>query len=315
MDAFGAAVLPTLARHRYDVVHALVPSAALAARACAQRTVYTVIGHPTADQLAARPVDRHLATWATRTAHAVTALSRASCAQVLSCFGREAKPLPPGVRLDRFPLRSGPGPLPPRILFSADLSDPRKGLDLAVAALPEVLAAHPGARLVLSGPGDHRWALERLPAGTAERVEASIEVLGTGAPDDVPRRYREATVTVLPARHEAFGLALVESLASGTPVVCADDGGMPEIADNDAVGRRHRVGDPHDLARAVLEAVRLAGEATTAARCAEHARRWSWNEAVGPMHEHLYRAVAAGGRPSRRGTPSGPSTLSGRTWR
>src|SRR5579884_1669213 len=49
VESFGAAVWPTLLRRRYDVVHAMTPTAALAARAAGQRTIYTVLGHPLPD--------------------------------------------------------------------------------------------------------------------------------------------------------------------------------------------------------------------------------------------------------------------------
>ena len=56
-DTFGAPALAWLARHRYDVVHALTPTAALAAVATWQRTVYTALGHPTADTIGRRRGD------------------------------------------------------------------------------------------------------------------------------------------------------------------------------------------------------------------------------------------------------------------
>src|SRR5439155_1967833 len=115
----------------------------------------------------------------------------------------------------------------PRILFSAALDNPVKGLDVLAAAFP--LLRHDGSRLVLSGPGDHTWALDD--------GRVAYDALGTGALDDVPGRYRAATVTALPSRNEAFGLALVESLASGTPVVCGDDGGPPGVVEDPRAGR------------------------------------------------------------------------------
>src|SRR5689334_10292854 len=51
LDTFGASVLPHLLRQRYDVVHALVPSAALAAVATLQPSAYTVLGHPSPENL------------------------------------------------------------------------------------------------------------------------------------------------------------------------------------------------------------------------------------------------------------------------
>jgi phosphatidylinositol alpha-mannosyltransferase len=287
VEMFGAVALPALMRRRYDVVHAFVPSAALAARAARQPTLFSLIGHPTAAQVEADPVNGRLLGHAVRRSTTVAALSRASASQAVLLFGRDVEVLPPGVRLSRFDpgLKARTGP--PRILFSGFVGDRRKGLDVALAAFARVLEHRPDARLQLSGAGDPAWASQLADA----TVAAAVDHLGAGQPDEVPRRYRAATVTVLPAQDEAFGLALVESLASGTPVVCADAGGMPEIVDSDAVGRVAPVGQADALATALLEAIALAADAMTPQRCVDHARRWGWTESIGPMHEALYHQM------------------------
>jgi len=291
LDAFGLSALPVLARHRYDVVHALVPSAALAARLTGQRTVYTVLGHPTAAQLAGgRPLNRPLLIAAARRATVTTALSVASATAVRTLLGADARVLPPGVRLDAFTPRLEARTGPVRILFSAAADEPRKGLEVALRALAEVRRVHPGARLGVSGGGSPTGALDRLGAAGVE-LAGAVDSLGTGTLEEVPGRYRDATVTVLPARDEAFGLALVESLACGTPVVCTDDGGMPEIVDSPAVGRVAPLDDPVALGRALLETIALAADPATPAHCATHARRWGWREVVGPAHVALYREL------------------------
>jgi glycosyltransferase involved in cell wall biosynthesis len=299
VDTFGVAALVPLLRRRYDIVHALTPTAALAARLAGHRTLYTVLGHPTEEQFGRRPLDRRLVAAAVRAASAVTALSHASGAQVEAMFGRRPDVLAPGVRVTRFPTKDGPPPGDARVLFSADASDARKGVALALEAVVELARRRPGVRLTLSGPGDHRWALADLGA-SGERAAALIDALGPGAPDDVPRRYRDATVTVLPARDEAFGLALVESLASGTPVVCSSDGGMPEIVDDPCVGLTFSPRTAGALAEALDVAIGLAGDPQAPGRCARHARRWDWDTVVGPAHEACYRALVA----RRRATPT-----------
>jgi glycosyltransferase involved in cell wall biosynthesis len=179
------------------------------------------------------------------------------------------------------------------VLFSADLSQRQKGLDVLLAATVRLLDRMPDVRVQLSGPGDPSWALEPL-GPDRRRVADAIDYLGLGDLDDIPGRYRSARVTVLPSTHEAFGLALVESLATGTPVVCSAAGGMPEIVDSEHVGRVVPYGDDAALADAVEAVVDLAGRPATPARCVDHARQWGWVESVGPAHESLYRDVAGG---------------------
>jgi glycosyltransferase involved in cell wall biosynthesis len=122
-----------------------------------------------------------------------------------------------------------------------------------------------------------------------------IDILGPGRPEEVPDRYRSASVTVLPAENEAFGLVLVESLACGTPVVCTPAGGMPEILGDSGVGRVARSFEPEDIAVAIRECLELAGDPATAHRCVERAYKWAWESAVGPAHEKIYQKIV---RPS-----------------
>lgn len=291
VETFGARALGPLRAVAPDVVHAFTPSGALAGRAARRPTLYTVLGHPDAAQLPPAAVPRRLFEVATRSATLTATLSRPSADALATTFGRPSIVLPPGVRLARFPAELRPRTGAPRLLFSASLVDRRKRADLAVAVLAGVLERHPDARLALSGEGDASWVLsEAERAGPG--VRAAVDVLGPGDPEEVPARYRAATVTVLPAEHEAFGLALVESLASGTPVVCTPSGGMPEIVGDTGVGEVAHDASAAALVEAVEAVLCLAAQPDTPARCAQHARRWGWEEAVGPAHEQVYEALA-----------------------
>jgi phosphatidylinositol alpha-mannosyltransferase len=280
LDTFGATVLPWLRRNRYDVVHAFVPSAAIASRMARQRTVFTAIGHPGAE---ARGRERALLKWGTRAAHVATALSFSAAEAVEDVTMRAVRVVSPGVRLDAFTpdltARTGP----PRLLFAAKAGAPRKRVDDLVRAMPRVLEALPDARLLIGGGG-------ALPVAPPPQVAAAIDDIGVGELADVPKRYREATVTVLPAQDEAFGLVLVESLACGTPVVACRSGGMPDIVNDDAVGALVPVGDIDALADAIVATVRLAADPETPPRCTHHALQWSW-EVVGPHHLAAYEAA------------------------
>jgi glycosyltransferase involved in cell wall biosynthesis len=199
LETFGVPALSWLRRNRYDVVHAFVPSAAIASRLARQRTVFTAIGHPGPD-LRAR--ERRQLQVATRAAHVTTALSFSAAEAVEDLTMRAVRVVSPGVRLDAFTpdltARSGP----PRVLFAADASEPRKRVQDLINAWPRVLDALPEARLVIAGGGDFGWF---LPEGAVD----TMDVIGVGELAEVPQRYREATVTVLPSQDEAFGLELV----------------------------------------------------------------------------------------------------------
>lgn len=294
VETFGARALVPLVVGAHDVVHAFTPSAALAGRLAGRPTLYTVLGHPERSELPGAAAPRRLFTAAVRGATRTAVLSRASAAALTAWAGVEPVVLPPGIRTARFPLEDRPRRGAPRLLFSASLADPRKRPDLAVEVLARLLPRHPDARLLLSGQGRPDTVLA-IAEAHGPAVRAAVDVLGPGRPEEVPARYRQASVTLLPAEHEAFGLALVESLASGTPVVCSPAGGMPEIV-GPAVGRVATAHSAPALADAVEEALVLAADPATPARCAERARRWDWDASVGPMHEEVYQRLAAGRR-------------------
>jgi glycosyltransferase involved in cell wall biosynthesis len=294
-ERLAVSAFPHLVRHRYDVVHAFMPQVAIAASLAAQPVLFTCLGHPSSASLrlqgrAAREQLVGAAWLATRFA----ALS-ISAAEEMRWVRRPAAVLSPGVRLTEFPPKVGgrrpPGPW--RLLFASDASATNKGVDLVLAAVVGLRADGHDVELQLGGPGDHQWALDTLGAGRDAAIEAT-SVLGVGTLDELPGRYRSADVTVLASRGEAFGLVLVESLASGTPVVCSSSGGMAEIVDDPAVGRVFRSDDQADLRRAILETIELARDPATAARCAAHARRWGWDEAVGAAHVDFYRRTVRG---------------------
>lgn len=279
LDTFGLAVLPWLARHRYDVVHAFVPAAAIAGRLTGQRVVYTALGHPAALADPGRRKDRRLFRWAVTGSALATALSASAAAAAESVTGVRPRVLSPGVRTDVFRADLRPRTGPPRLLFAADGDDPRKRLAIVLTAMRAVLDAHPDAKLLIGAGG-------RLPDLVDPRVRSATTVLGVGELSDVAGRYQSATVTVLPAVNEAFGLVLVESMAAGTPVVAVRSGSMPEIV-TAGTGTIATPDDPAALAAALVDAIALAANPATPAACVERARRWSW-DVVGPEHLSAY---------------------------
>ncbi len=244
--------------------------------------------------IARRRLDLPMFRTTVRRVHAPLALSESAAAAVADLTGRRPRVVPPGLRTADFALRDRPRVGPARILFASDASDRRKGLDVLVEAFALVLDALPDARLALGGGGGGAWALDRLPAEVRQRVAAATDDIGTGSLDDVPARYAAATTTVLPSLDEAFGLVLVESLATGTPVVATASGGPLEIVDDDAVGRLFPPRDPSALAAAIRATVALAADPATPARCARQARRWDWETTVGPLHLDTYAGIARG---------------------
>jgi glycosyltransferase involved in cell wall biosynthesis len=208
-------------------------------------------------------------------------------------------------------LRQQVAPAGPLVLSVGGI-EPRKGIDTLVRALARLRqAAHPEAARPQAAPPvlavigghsfqDHRWyrdqVLAELP-GLGLTAGRDVIELGTVPDADIPAWYRAADVLAFPSVKEGFGLAPLEAMAAGTPVVVSD---LPVFAEwlrpgQDAL--QVPVGDDAALAGA-LGAVLADQELATRLREAgyEVARAHSW-AAEADRHEQLYQGFYAPAAP------------------
>ncbi len=155
--------------------------------------------------------------------------------------------VPNGVDVERFT----PRPWPPRdggrVRFVAlGRLEPRKGLDVALHALARV----PDAGLDVVGEGESRASLASLARslGVADRVRF------LGYASDVRPAIEAAHAALSSARAEGLGIALLEAMAMGRPVVALPTGGVPEIVRDGETGWLAHGRDAEALARVMREA-------------------------------------------------------------
>ena len=244
-------------------------------------------GAPNRAALGGRPLNRLAAVYAMRGASRRFALSRYAAERLREEFGLSADVLPPGVDTDQY-LGEKPGSEEELILCTAAADDPRKRVPLLVEAFVLLAGLRPGVRLALAPPSPA--AAEVLVAQVDPPIRDRIEIVRGLALSDLAALYQRATVTVLPSVEEAFGLTLVESLAAGTPVVGTNHGGIPDIVDDEAIGRLFAADDVGELSRALSETLDLATDPTSADVCRKSARRWDWS-VIGPRVEEAYAAA------------------------
>jgi glycogen(starch) synthase len=165
-----------------------------------------------------------------------------------------------------------------------------KGFQIALEAMPELIARLPGTRFLVAGSGTHEAELRRqaeelglLDCGT---------FLGWIGDDVLHSLYRIADVCVVPSIYEPFGLVALEAMASGCPCIVADTGGLREVVPHDEAGLRFRSRDPRSLGRMVERVLgdrelreRLVAEAS------EHVLRFDWRD-VAERTAELYVAAA-----------------------
>ena len=163
-----------------------------------------------------------------------------------------------------------------------------KGLDVVLAALPEIHAVT-GARLVLIGEGHLRRRLER-----AARAQPGMLAVLPFEPDRarLARAYASADLFLAPCPYETFGLAALEAMASGLPVVGVDSAGIGRLLTDADWGRLYRVGDARECSRAVRELLALDLPALGRRARTVVEERYGWGRTFGELFA-LYADLVA----------------------
>jgi N-acetyl-alpha-D-glucosaminyl L-malate synthase BshA len=157
----------------------------------------------------------------------------------------------------------------------------------AVRVFAKVRAALP-ARLLLIGDGQDRPEALHL----AQTLEVKSDVIFLGKQDDVESLLAAADLLLLPSADEAFGLAALEGLSCGVPVIATAVGGVPEVVEDGKSGFLLPVGDVGGMADAALALLTNAtryGEFRAAARrrAVEHFD----TAQIVPHYEAYYRDI------------------------
>ncbi|WP_446663823.1 glycosyltransferase family 4 protein [Flexivirga sp. B27] len=163
----------------------------------------------------------------------------------------------------------------PTLAFLGRLEEPRKGLAVLLDAMPRLLDARPGLRLLVAGPGDPGEVLRHTPA----RVRAATEFLGMVSERDKASLLRSVDLYVAPnTGAESFGIILVEAMSAGAPVVASDLPSFSDVLSAGEAGVLFATGDPASLANSVLRLLDSPAErAAVAGRGAQRARVFDWS--------------------------------------
>jgi glycosyltransferase involved in cell wall biosynthesis len=254
---YGMSLAPAIVRHARDcdLIHAhwsLAAVAAWAARGLHHKPmVCTILGSDIYRGLRV-PVAGGLACRALNGMQRVIPLSRslAAAAQAQGVNPGLMRVIPLGVDCAAF--HPAEADRERTILFAGSLIE-RKGVRHLLAAMADVRRNFPDYRLVLLGEGRLRAELESRTASLG--LHAAVEFAGAQPPAKVAEWMRRAALLVLPSLEEGLGAVLLEALASGTPCVASDVGGIPEII-TEETGRLVPPGDPQALTDAICGLLR-----------------------------------------------------------
>jgi glycosyltransferase involved in cell wall biosynthesis len=107
----------------------------------------------------------------------------------------------------------------------------------------------PRIKLVIAGDGDQR---QKLEAYKRERSLGHIDFVGFRHGEDLMELIRNSAFSIVPSEwYEVYGLNIIESFASGKPVIGSRIGNLPNLIDDGETGLLFRPGDENDLAEKI----------------------------------------------------------------
>jgi phosphatidylinositol alpha-mannosyltransferase len=283
-----------LRKGRFDVLHIhepITPSISLLALWAAEQPVVATF-HAATPRSRSMQLAGGVLRGAIEKIDAGIAVSESARNVVVQHLGRDAVVIPNGIEFDDFARwrpSTGPGQLAgsprssdhPKLIFLGRLDEPRKGLDVLLAAVPLIMKTRPDLEVIVAGQGNRPLPEWCCSLGMIN-PEAKIALLNS------------ADVFVAPhLARESFGIVLLEAMASGVPIVASELPSFLDVLgsprDEGRLGEVFAAGDPDALAASVLRVLDRPNPVRTL-RAREAARRYDWS-AVGATVVAVYRAA------------------------
>ena len=225
------------------------------------------------------------------------AVAEAARNTLVEHLGSDAVLIPNGVHVGRYekaePLPGFPGS-GGTLGFLGRMDEPRKGLDILLAAFTLMAQERPGLRLLIAGRGDADEVLDQVPSALQDRVI----LLGQVSDADRIRMLHSVDVFCAPnTGGESFGYVLVEAMASGAPIVASDLEAFRQVLRGGQAGELFETGNAAALAAAAGRLLDSpAHRATLAAAASAAVREFDWSVVARDV-VRVYEAVApAAGR-------------------
>jgi len=128
---------------------------------------------------------------------------------------------------------------------------PEKGVNVLLGAVKSVLEKKPKTKFVIAGEGWHRSELHRIAAEL--KIEDKVLFTGYLPEEDFLPYFNVADILVVPSTYEPFGIVALEGMATKTPIIVSDVGGLSEIVDHQWTGMKVPPDNSQALADSILE--------------------------------------------------------------
>jgi glycosyltransferase involved in cell wall biosynthesis/LmbE family N-acetylglucosaminyl deacetylase/SAM-dependent methyltransferase len=138
------------------------------------------------------------------------------------------------------------------VLYASRI-DKGKGIETFIKAAARATQSVPDARFVIAGDFHSSISQDEFRALLeSSQLNGSLAVVGPLGTKALSELYKSSSIAVLPSYYETFGLAALEPMVYGTPVVVSDSGGLPEVVLPNINGTLIPAGDETALADAIV---------------------------------------------------------------
>jgi glycosyltransferase involved in cell wall biosynthesis len=169
-----------------------------------------------------------------------------------------------------------------RLLLYVGRLAPEKGIE----RLKAILTGVPGTRLAIVGDGPARADLEREFSGTAAVFTGVLQG------EDLASAYASADAFLFPSTTDTLGLAMLEALASGLPVIAARGGASHEIVSDEETGLLYEANSKPSLISAVRRLFSDEGfRAALARRARKTAEKRDWESSTHTLRGYYEEAM------------------------
>ena len=170
-------------------------------------------------------------------------------------------------------------PVIPTILSVGSISQ-RKGHLLLVKAFEIVHKTVPSAKLIIAGTLTEKAYYTQLQNEIGKlHLKQSVELLTNIPQEQLLQIYQEATIFALHSQEESQGIALVEAMATGLPIVSTLVGGIPFVVKNGKTGLLSKYGDVDSFANNMIKLLTIENLRTQMSQSARlSAQSYSWQE-------------------------------------
>jgi len=130
---------------------------------------------------------------------------------------------------------------------------PEKGVNVLLGAVKSILKEIPNTKFIIAGEGWHRSELQRI--SKESNIDDKVFFTGYLPEEDFLPFFNVSDVLIIPSTYEPFGIVALEGMATKTPIIVSDVGGLSEIVDHRWTGIKVPPDNSEALAEATIDLI------------------------------------------------------------